>query len=156
MQHARRNPHGLERAEAADAQQQFLADTYTSIAAVQTRSELSILGRVTGNIGIEQQQNAPADLYAPDFREHESAARFNLNGHRLPVHADGGFHRQLADIVLQVRFLLPTAHIQALAEIALAVEEPDADQRDVEVGGALDVIARQDAQAAGIDRKRFV
>ena len=46
--------------------------------------------------------------------------------------------------------------IEALPEVALVVVEADADQRDAEVGGRLDVIAGQDAEAARVDRQRLV
>ena len=73
-----------------------------------------------------------------------------------PLVADRRLHGQLVDVGLQIFFLLPAALVQALAEISLAVKQPDADQRNVQIRSALDVIARQHAQAAGIDRQRFV
>ena len=74
----------------------------------------------------------------------------------LAVGADGGLHRQLVDVGLEVLFVLPAVLVEALAEVALAVEEADADERDAEVGGALDVVAGEDAEAAGVDRQRLV
>ena len=52
--------------------------------------------------------------------------------------------------------MLPAVLVQILVKVALAIVESDADQRDTEVGGALDVIARQYAQSTGIDRHRFM
>ena len=46
--------------------------------------------------------------------------------------------------------------IEMLPEIALVVEQADADQRNAEVGGALDVVAGEHAEAAGINRQRLV
>ena len=43
-----------------------------------------------------------------------------------------------------------------LAEVRLPVEEPHRHQRQPQVGGALEVIPRQDAQAPRIDGERFV
>ncbi len=57
---------------------------------------------------------------------------------------------------MQILFLLPALAIQALAEVALAVEQADSDQRNIEVGRALDVIAGEHAQAARVNRQRFV
>ena len=51
------------------------------------------------------------------------------------------------DVVL----LLPAVGVQALVEVALVVEQPDADQRHAQVRGALEVVAGQDAQAARVD-----
>ena len=46
--------------------------------------------------------------------------------------------------------------VEVLAEIALVVEQSDGHQRHAEAAGALDVVAGQDAEAAGVDRHRFV
>src|SRR5581483_8579172 len=46
MQNARRDPHRLERAKSADAQQQFLPDPHAPIAAIQARSELAVFRSV--------------------------------------------------------------------------------------------------------------
>ena len=62
----------------------------------------------------------------------------------------------LIDIGLDVFFLLPAGAIEALAEISLAVKQSDADQRNTQVGSALDVIAGQHAEAAGVFRNRNV
>ena len=52
--------------------------------------------------------------------------------------------------------MLPAVDVEPLPEIALVVVEADADERDAEVGRALDVVAGQDAEAAGVDRQRLV
>ena len=75
---------------------------------------------------------------------------------RLAVAADGRLHGQLVHVGLEILFLLPAVDVEALAEVSLAVEEADADERNVEVGGALDVVAGEHAEAAGVDGQRFV
>jgi len=57
---------------------------------------------------------------------------------------------------VQVLFLLPALAIQVLPEVALAVEQAHSDERNVEIGRALDVIARQHPQAARVNRQRLV
>ncbi len=52
--------------------------------------------------------------------------------------------------------MLVAVDVEMLAEIALGVEQADGDQRDSQAAGALDVVAGQDAEAAGINRHRFV
>ena len=151
-----RDAHGPERAEAADAQQQFLADADARVAAVQARGEFAVFGMIALDVGIEQEQIAASDLHAPDFGADGAAAGFDLNRDRLAVRSDGGFHRQLVDIGLDIFFLLPAGAIEPLAEISLAVEQADADQRNAQIGRALDVIAGQHAQSAGINRNGFV
>ena len=156
VQHAGRDAHGLQRAEAADAQQQFLADSNAPIAAVEPRSQFAILRRISFDVRIEQQQIAASHLHAPDLGADRAAARLDLHGDRLALGPDGRFHGHLADVGLQIFFLLPAVLVQALPEIALAVKQADAHQRNPQVGCALDVIAGEHAQAAGINGKRFV
>ena len=52
---ARQDAHGVERAHAADAEQQFLPDADALVTAVQPRGELPVLGAVAVDVGIEQQ-----------------------------------------------------------------------------------------------------
>ena len=49
--------------------------------------------------------------------------------------------------------LLPAVGVEALAEVALGVEQPDADERHAEVGRRLQVVAGQHAEAAGVLRQ---
>ena len=46
--------------------------------------------------------------------------------------------------------LLPSVDREGLAEIAVAVVQPDGDQRDAEVGSRLQVVAGEDAEAARV------
>ena len=52
--------------------------------------------------------------------------------------------------------MLPAPRVDALAEVALAVHQADRDHRDRQVGGLLEDVAGQRAQAAGVDRQRGV
>ena len=146
----------FERAKAADAQQQFLANAGARVAAVQARGGLAIFGRIAFHVRIEQQQIAAAHLHLPHLGANRRAARVNLHHHRLAVDADGRLHRQLVDVGFEILLVLPAGRVETLQEISLAVEQADADQRNVQIRGALDVIARQDAQAAGVNRQRLV
>ena len=48
--------------------------------------------------------------------------------------------------------MLPAVAADALAEVRFPVEQADRDQRQPEIGRALEVVARQHAEAARIDR----
>ena len=58
--------------------------------------------------------------------------------------------RQLVGVEDGVVLLLPAVPGQGLAEVAVPVEQPDADQRDAEVAGRLEMVAGEDAEAAGV------
>ena len=51
---------------------------------------------------------------------------------------------------------LATGVVDALREVAAAVEQPDADERHAELGRRLQVVAGQDAEAAAVDRQRLL
>ena len=52
--------------------------------------------------------------------------------------------------------LLAAAGVDALTEVALAVEQPDADERQRIVRGLLEEVAGERAETAGVDRERHV
>src|ERR1035438_2877608 len=52
-----------------------------------------------------------------------------------------------------IAFLLPSVGIQKLPEIALLIEQPEADQWIVLVAGRLQVVAGEDPQAARVHRQ---
>ena len=74
----------------------------------------------------------------------------------MAVCANGEFHRQLVDIGFEIFLLLPTIAVQQLAEVTLAVEQANTNQRDTEIGSAFDVVSRENAESAGIDRDGFM
>jgi len=71
----------------------------------------------------------------------------------LPAHE---LHGQGIGVVVRVGLLLPAVDVQVLAEVPLLVQQAHADQGNAQVGRALEVVAGQDAQAAGVDRQALV
>ena len=65
-------------------------------------------------------------------------------------------HRQPREVVVRVGVLLEAVGVHGLAEVARAVEQPHADERDAEVARRLAVVAGQDAEAARVDPERLV
>ena len=59
-------------------------------------------------------------------------------------------------VVVGVVVLLVAVGVDRLAEVALAVEQPDADERQGHVAGRLHVVAGEDAEAARVDAERLV
>ena len=80
----------------------------------------------------------------------------DADGNGRSVAAQRGFHRQILDFRVEIFLILPAVGVEMLLEIALVVEQADGDQRNAQAAGALDVIAREDAQATGIDRHGLV
>ena len=74
----------------------------------------------------------------------------------LPSAPQGRLHRHVFDLGVEIFLALVAVDVEVLLEIALVVEQPDGHQRNAQAAGAFDMVAREHAQAAGIDRHRFV
>ena len=150
------DPHGLQGPNAPHPQQQLLANAHPPISAVQAGSQFPVFRSISRHVGVKQQQVASADFYSPHLGAQRATAGFDFHRDRFTGLPDGHFHGQLADVGLKILFPLPAIPIQPLPEIPLAVEKPHPDQRNVEVGSTLDVIAGEDSQAARINGDRFM
>ena len=64
----------LERADAADAEDDFLLDAGLAIAAVEPRREFAIPRRVLGEIGVQEVQLHAAGAHAPHLHQHRAFA----------------------------------------------------------------------------------
>ena len=145
---------GTQGAHAADAEQQLLAQPVLGVAAVEAVGDLDVVVGVALDVGVEHQQRHPADAGDPDPGDQVGPA-----GHR---DGDGGpgavglvelRDRQAVGVEDRVGLLLPALPRQRLLEVAVAVEQADADDRDAEVAGGLEVVAGEDAEAAGVLRQ---
>ncbi len=67
-----------------------------------------------------------------------------------------GLNGQQPAVDVEVVLVLSPVEVQPLLEVSLVVIEPDADERDAEVRGALDVIAGENSEPARVDRQRLV
>ncbi len=155
VEDARRDTKRRQRADAADAKQQLLTDADAIVAAVQARGELAILGLVAFDVRVEQQQGIAADRELPHARGDGSSPRLHRHGDWNAV-AQRRPHRQRSVVDVEVVLVLPAVAVQPLPEISLVVIEPDADERNAEVRGALDVIAGKNAEAARVNGERLV
>ncbi len=155
MDDSRRDAERRQRPGATDPEQQLLPDPRARVAAIEAGRQLAILDAVPVHVRIEQQQRIAADGHLPDAGDDVTGAGVDLDDQRLAV-AERRLDRQHLAVDVEIVLVLPAFVIEMLAEIALVVIETDADQRDAEVGRALEVITGQDAEAAGIDRQRLV
>ena len=153
---AGRDAERRERAHAADAEQQLLADADALVAAVEPRGQLAIFGLVAFDVRVEQQQRVAADGELPDARERCVPVRVSIATVTGSPSLQRRPHRQRAVVDVDVVLVLPALAIEPLPEVALVVIEADADQRHAEVRRALDVVAGEDAEAARVDRQRLV
>jgi hypothetical protein len=156
MEHPRDDAERLQGPQAADAQEQLLADSHAGVAAVKPRGELAVLGGVRLDVGIEQQQRVPADRHLPDACRDRRASGLDPHGDRPVVRPDQELEGKLPRVDVEIVFMLPARLVEPLPEVALGIEEPDAHERHPEVGCALHMVARQDAKTSGVDRQALV
>ena len=103
--------------------------------------------RVCLEVGVEQKERNPANLYAPNGDAHVARAH-----RRLDLHSFDFAHGQVGAAVLGVHLELPPPRVDVLPAEALLVEKTNGDQRQAQVAGGLQVVARQDPEPAGVNR----
>ena len=146
---------GPHRAHPADAEQQLLAQPVVAAAAVQPVGDLVQVGLVLLHVGVEQQQRDAADLGHPDLRGQLPArGQAHLHVHRRAGGVPEQLQGQAVRVVGRVPLGLPAVGRQRLGEVTVPVQQADPDQRHAQVAGCLQVVAGQDAQAAGVLRQR--
>ncbi len=153
---ARVDAERVERPHAADAQQQVLAEPDVPVADVQPRGDPAVGEVVLRPVGVEQQQRHAADVDAPDLGDEVAAAERHPHGDRLAVVARHERTGHAVRVGVDPVLVLPAGGVDPLAEVAVAVHQADGDERHAAVRALLEDVARQHAEAAGVDRERAV
>ena len=130
----------------------------STVAAVEPRRDGARPLRIAFDIGIEQIEMDAADLHFPD-RQLERVIRIierDLDQDRLAVVIQHLGRRLGPRFEIGGDILLPAVVVEPLAEISLPIEQRHRHQRQAEIARLLDVIAREHAETAGIDRQNRV
>ena len=143
-------PTACKRAHAADAEQDLLAQPVLDVAAVQPVGDLTQVVGVLLDVGVEEVQRHAADVGSPHRRAQRQPRDVDFDAHAV----DGG-QRHRIRVEIGVALLLPAVDRQLLAEVPVAVEQPDADERDAEVGRRLEMVAGEHAETARVLRERL-
>ncbi len=142
--------------DAADAEDHLLVQAHLAAADVELVRDGAIGAVVLGDVGVQEQERHAPDLRQPDGGLDRATRELDRDEDRLAVVVGDAQERQAGGVVVGVGVLLVPVGIDGLAEVAVAVEEPDADEREGHVRGRLAVVAGQHAQAAGVDAERLV
>ena len=143
-------------AHATDAQQELLLQTVLPVATVELVRDLAVLRSVGFIVGIEQIEVGTAHGHLPDTRAQRTAGHLHLDGLPGAVLVEHRLRRDLHEVLRLVLGHLVALRREALGEVAETVQETDRHQVDVHVGSLLQVVAGQDAQAAGVDHQGSV
>ena len=152
----RRQPERPDGPHAADAQDELLVEAHLAAADVQDVGDRPIGVGVFRQVGIEEEDRHPADLGDPHRDRQVAIRQGDRDVERIAVGVGRPEQRQAVQVVVGIGVLLVSVGVDRLAEVALAIEQADADERQGHVAGRLHVVAGQDAQPAGVDAQRFV
>ncbi|CAB5025836.1 unannotated protein [freshwater metagenome] len=143
-----------DRPHAADAQQHLLLQAMLTTAAVQTVGYLALGCGVLLDVGVEEEERHASYLRDPDACGDAASAWYSERYlGRGSVGLAKQRHRAAIRIADRVVLKLPAITGEGLAEIAGPVEQADADDPDAEVARGLQVVAREDPEAAGVLRQ---
>jgi hypothetical protein len=145
VEHLHGHAERREGSHTADAEQHLLAQAVLDVTAVEPVGDELQLAGVLGDVGVEQVQRRAPDRGLPHLGDQGLAVELEGDAHVLAQ-----LQRHGVGVEVGEALLLPPVDREGLAEVAVAVEEPDRGQRHAEVGGCLQVVAGQDAEAAGV------
>ena len=156
MPDRRRQRERPDRPDAADAEDELLVQPHLATADVEDVRDRPVLDGVLGDVGVEQQDRHAADLGKPDRHGQVAPGKLDPDGQRQAVLVLDARERQAREVVVGVVVLLVAVRVDRLAEVALPIEQPDAEERQRHVAGRLHVVAGEDPEAARVDAERLV
>ena len=149
-------PTASQRRDAAEAEQRVLREARVGVAVVQARGDPARGPSFSGSsVSSSSSGTRPTSTRQICARDLDVAAR-DLDRQRRAVVAGDERGGQALGVGEDPVLLLPARVVDALAEVAAAVHEADADHRQRAVGRLLEDVAGERAEAAGVDRQRLV
>jgi hypothetical protein len=151
-----RDPQCPEGTHPTDAEHQLLVQPHLPATHIEGVGDGPVRFVVEGRVRVQQQQRHATHLDHPDG--HVDRAPGQLHGHRQRVTdlVGDALERELRDVQVRISMLLVAVRVDRLAEVAVAVEEAHGHERQGHVRGGLAVIAREHAQATGVDGQGLV
>ena len=143
----------IERAHAADAERQLLANPHLLVAPVEAVRDLAVARPIHREVRIEKEKRRAPDPHAADEEMNVPLADAHAHDRRDARGCRKDVGREVVRIGDRIGLLLPRVRRQRLAEEALPVEEADPHERHAEIARGLEQVAREDAEPARIDRQ---
>jgi hypothetical protein len=133
----------FEGTNAADAKQDFLLDAHVEVAAVELPGDGTVLGKIGGEIGIEEIELDAADSSAPNTSDDFAIGKLNTD-----LNVGNVFDGENVEIILFESFLLPASRVEILTKIPFLIKKADANKREAQIAGGFEVIAGENAKSA--------
>ena len=144
-----------QHARAADAEHYLLLQAHLATAAVELARDATVRLAVLGHVGVQEVETDMADARLPDVHPDAASRKIEVDAQALAVDVHR-LDRHVAEIRgHDLRDLVAVA-VDGLGEVAVVVQQADADEGNAEVAGSLAVVAGEDAEAAGVDREALV
>src|SRR5450631_2586779 len=155
MAHLRLDSESPQQSPTGDPEQQFLLQAQFRSAAIQLAGDAAMDWIVRGVIAVQQVQLYPADLNLPGAQPDRVAGQGDLQSQPFAVRLTQRRDGQLPRIVIWIEGLLGAFLVDHLTKITLAVEQANANDRNAQIAGRLQLIAGDVAEPAGVDGQRF-
>ena len=126
------------------------------VSAVKLRGDEPVFGAVFRHVGVEHVERDPPHGERPYLHPHGPAENLDVDEDRDTVLVRHLPDREVREVLVEPEAFLHSVLADLLAEIALPVEQREGDEWDVEIARRLAVIAREDAEAAGVIRHALV
>ena len=149
VEHLGLQAEGAQRPDTADAEHDLLAQPVVFVAPVEAVGDGDAVGGVPLDVGVQQVQADAPDVGAPHVAAHGVTGEVDRDFH-IRVDEAQRLRREVGD-----GLLLPAFGVEALAEVALGVEQADPHEWHAEVGGRLEVVAGEHPEAARVLRERL-
>ena len=156
MEHRRLDAQAAQQPHASHAQQDFLHDARRVVAPVNALREISKMGFIRRQVGIDQIHRAATDVDHPDAKLHRLRSDFDLADNRLPIIIKHRLQREVCRIKLAVILRLPIVGVDRLLKISLAIKQANPHKPQPKITSRLGVVARQHSQATSRNRQGFV
>ncbi len=105
---------------------------------------------------IEEIDNGATNPQPPSLKIYSTVTDLDGIKKSPPFVSRHEFQWKAGRIIKGIRFLLPAVGADMLLKITVSIEEADTDERNSQVACRLGVIARENAESARVNRKRFV
>ena len=120
------------------------------VAAVERGGDGPLLGGVLLDVGVEEEEGGSPDRHLPDLGGDHLAGHLDGDEDRLALGVEAAVDGHVVPVVLGIGLLLEPVRVEVLLEISLPIEEAHADEGKAHVARGLHVVAREDAEAAGV------
>ena len=139
-----------QRPHTAYTQDDLLREAVLGAAAVEPVGDVTRLRIVVIAVGVEHQQGNTPHGGHPDGGEDLPPRHLNTDLLRVSGGVQQAHNGHLVGGKHRVALLLPAGRVQRLPEVAVAVQQANADQRQPEIGCRLQVVAGEDSQPSRV------